>query len=78
MINLGKLAAAQMSASPMVERVVREFGADRVMWGSDVAQSKGSYAQMVSLAKESVSLLSAADQRKVLHDTARAVYWGAR
>lgn len=78
MINLGKLAAAQMQGAPMVERVVREYGADRVMWGSDVAQSKGSYAQMVALAKESVSLLSETDQRKVLHDTSHAMYWGAR
>lgn len=78
MINLGKLAAQQMSAAPMVERVVREFGADRVMWGSDIAQSKGTYAQMATLARESVSLLSETEQRKVLHDTARAVYWGER
>lgn len=78
MINLGKLAAQDLPAAPMVERVVREFGADRVMWGSDVAQSKGAYAEMVALAHASVSGLSAEDQRKVLHDTARALYWGGR
>lgn len=76
MINLGKLASLNLAAAPVIERVVREFGADRVMWGSDIAQSKGEYADMIALAKESVALLSLADQQKVLHDTAHAVYWG--
>ncbi|AKC69451.1 amidohydrolase family protein [Pandoraea oxalativorans] len=76
MINLGKLAALKLPSAPVVERVVRSFGADRVMWGSDVAQSKGEYADMVGMAHESVSSLSCADQRKVLHGTAAAVYWG--
>ncbi|WP_429523360.1 amidohydrolase family protein [Paraburkholderia youngii] len=75
MINLGKLKALELPAAPVVERVVRSFGADRVMWGSDIAQSKGEYKDMVQLAKDSASSLSEADQRKVLHTTAERVYF---
>lgn len=75
MINLGKLAALKLPAAPVVARVVRTFGASRVMWGSDVAQSKGTYAEMVELAKSSVELLTPAERQQVLHDTADAVYW---
>lgn len=75
MINLGKLQAANLPAAPVVERVVRAFGADRVMWGSDIAQSKGAYSDMVRVAKDSVSSLSADDQQKVLHRAAERVYF---
>lgn len=76
MINLGKLSSQQHPAAPVLRRIVDEFGAGRVMWGSDVAQSKGSYAGMVKLALDAVSELSAQEQEQVLHHTARNVYWG--
>ncbi|WP_027818895.1 amidohydrolase family protein [Paraburkholderia bannensis] len=75
MINLGKLAALDLPAAPVVAKVVSAFGAQRVMWGSDVAQSKGNYSDMVELARASVGLLSQAQQQQVLHGTANAVYW---
>jgi predicted TIM-barrel fold metal-dependent hydrolase len=76
MINLGKLASLDLPAAPVVARVVAAFGAQRVMWGSDVAQSKGEYAHMIALAKASVASLTSAEQQQVLHGTANAVYWG--
>ncbi|CAB3723579.1 amidohydrolase family protein [Paraburkholderia rhynchosiae] len=76
MINLGKLRGLDLPSAPVVERVVRAFGGDRVMWGSDIAQSKGEYRDMVQLAKDSVSSLSEADQQNVLHTTAERVYFG--
>ncbi|WP_322028945.1 amidohydrolase family protein [Paraburkholderia sp. J76] len=75
MINLGKLNALDLPSAPVVERVVRSFGADRVMWGSDIAQSKGEYKDMVRMARDSVATLSAEDQQKVLHSTAERVYF---
>jgi predicted TIM-barrel fold metal-dependent hydrolase len=75
MINLGKLASQERPAASVLRRVVDEFGAARVMWGSDVAQSKGSYEKMVTLAYEAVSDLSTAEKKQVLDLTARRVYW---
>lgn len=75
MINLAKLHALGLPSAPVVERVVRAFGTDRVMWGSDIAQSKGEYADMVAMARDSVSTLSTAQQDQVLHKTAERVYF---
>jgi predicted TIM-barrel fold metal-dependent hydrolase len=77
-LPLGLLDEKGVDAAPVVERVVASFGADRVSWGSDIAQSKGSYAYMVELGRRAVARLSADDQRKVLHDVAARLYGGAR
>lgn len=73
-INLGKLAAQNLSAAPVIKRVVQAFGAERVMWGSDVAQSPGSYAELLALAKSAMDELTSAEQSAVLYDTCKQVY----
>jgi predicted TIM-barrel fold metal-dependent hydrolase len=74
MINIGKLADLGLPCAPVVRRMVDVFGAGRVMWGSDVAQSKGAYAEMVRLGKDAVALLDETEARHVIHQTASAVY----
>ncbi len=78
-IPLGRLAQAGTDATPIVRRVVDLFGADRVMWGSDISQSPGTYDYMADLARTSVALLDDAQKEQVLDGTTRAVYgskWG--
>jgi predicted TIM-barrel fold metal-dependent hydrolase len=74
MINIGKLADLNLPCAPVVQRVVQSYGADRVMWGSDVAQSKGSYADMVRMGQEAVALLDEASRQQVLYATGKKVY----
>jgi predicted TIM-barrel fold metal-dependent hydrolase len=50
------------------------FGPSRMMWGSDVTQSPGTYEHMVSLGRQAVESLSAADQEQILAGTAQRVY----
>lgn len=77
-IPLGGLEARGMATAPVLARVVAEFGADRVMWGSDITQSKGTYDHMVDLARRSTEALSDRDREQVLSGTASAVYaWRA-
>jgi L-fuconolactonase len=73
-INYSKMKAAHIPLAPVVARVVREFGADHVMWGSDVAQSPGSYAELVAMGRDSVQNLSATQQQAVLGATGAAIY----
>lgn len=73
-INLGKLAAQNLPTAPVIKRVVQEFGAQRVMWGSDVAQSAGTYAELLALAKAAVAELTPAEQAAVLFETCNQVY----
>ncbi|HUE11983.1 MAG TPA: amidohydrolase family protein [Steroidobacteraceae bacterium] len=73
-INFARLAGLNLPLAPVVARVVKEFGAERVMWGSDVAQSAGAYADLVAMAKASTAELTAAQRQCVLNDTAAGIY----
>ena len=46
-INIDLLAAAQVPASDMLRHVVDVYGADHVLWCSDIGNSAGTYAEMV-------------------------------
>ena len=55
-------------------RAVDLFGADRVMWGSDIGTSSGTYKDMVQRMIAASDLLTPEEQRKVWHDTGRRVF----
>jgi predicted TIM-barrel fold metal-dependent hydrolase len=55
----------------VLRRAVDFYGADQVMWGSDIGTSSGSYKEMVARAIASTALLGEEERRKVLHDTGR-------
>jgi predicted TIM-barrel fold metal-dependent hydrolase len=73
-INLAKLATAGIPAAPVIEHLVDAFGAQRIMWGSDIGQSRGGYGEMVAMANAAVSTLTADDREQVLVRTGRTVY----
>ncbi len=73
-IPLGRLAKEGIDTRPVVRRVCDLFGAARMMWGSDITQSPGSYADMVALAREAVSPFTAREQDQILAGTARRIY----
>lgn len=60
----------------VLRRAVDFFGADKVMWGSDIGTSSGTYKEMVQRAVVSTTLLDEQERRKVLHDTGRRVFAG--
>lgn len=53
------------------------YGADKIMWGSDIGTSSGSYAEMIARAKEATALLSEDERAKVMHDTGKRIMTGA-
>jgi predicted TIM-barrel fold metal-dependent hydrolase len=73
-IPLGKLHAAGIDAAPILARVVSLFGAQRVLWGSDINQSPGAYDYMVELARQATRGLSSEQQQWLMSGTAMAVY----
>lgn len=75
-IPLGRLAAQGIDFRPVVARVAQAFGPARLMWGSDITQSPGSYAEMVDLGRRAVEGFSAADAAMILGGTAARVYGG--
>lgn len=73
-IPLGRLDEAGIDFRPVVARVKDLFGAERMMWGSDVTQSSGSYEYMAGLGRGAVDGMSVAEQDQVLAGTARRIY----
>ena len=59
----------------VIERLVAEFGADHVMWGSDFCQIHDrNYDQLVALAKSAFSSLSSEDQSWCFARTAMSLW----
>lgn len=79
-IPLGRLEQTGIDVKPIIRRVMDLFGASRMMWGSDITQSAGTYAYMTALAHASVAGLSSAEQDSLLGGTAGQLYgrnWSA-
>lgn len=73
-IPLGRLEQAGIDFRPVVARVMDLFGPARMMWGSDITQSPGTYSEMAKLGRRAVELLSAAEQEQILSGTAQRIY----
>jgi predicted TIM-barrel fold metal-dependent hydrolase len=73
-IPLNGLAEKGIDAGAVLSPYVTLFGAERIMWGSDVTQSAGTYAEMVQKAREAVSSFSESVQQQLLGTTAARIY----
>ena len=73
-INLDICREAGIPANKVLRRAVDLYGADHVMWGSDIGTSSGSYQDMVQRMIAASDLLTPAEQRAVWHDTGRRVF----
>ena len=73
-VKVTTLNFARVDPAPLVEWLVTHFGADRVLWGSDVTQTRGAYADMVATARRAVAGLSEPDAERVLGGTAATLY----
>ena len=73
-INLDICREAGIPADKVLRRAVDMFGADRIMWGSDIGTSSGTYKDMVQRMLDASVLLNPQEQRAVWHDTGRRVF----
>ena len=73
-INLDICREMGIPADKVLRRAVDLYGADRIMWGSDIGTSSGTYKDMVQRAIDSTALLTEAEKRAVFHDTGRGVF----
>lgn len=72
-LNMDVIREKGVAPESVLRRAVDFFGADKVMWGSDIGTSSGTYKEMVQRGMDSTSLLTAQERQQVLHDTGRAV-----
>lgn len=73
-INFDRLAEQHAEAGPFVRAVVDLYGADRVMWGSDIGNTSHPFPEMVARARAATAVLTARERRKVLHDTGERTF----
>lgn len=73
-INLDICREAGIPANKVLRRAVDLFGADHVMWGSDIGTSSGTYKDMVQRFLDSAVDLTEEEKRGVFHDTGRRVF----
>ncbi len=69
---LGKKAPPYLDLAPLIERVVRAFGARRCMWESDCPFQvvRGTYADSLALVRDRLDFLSPEDRDWLLRRTA--------
>ncbi len=73
-INLDICREEGIAADRVLRRAVDLYGADHLMWGSDIGTSSGSYKDMVQRFLDSAVLLTPEEQHAVCHDTGRRVF----
>lgn len=73
-LNLGVLERASLPAADFLQHAVDLFGADRLMWGSDLGNNTRPYDELVRGAVAATARLQPMQRQQVLRDTARAVF----
>jgi L-fuconolactonase len=75
-INVHRLRDAGISPGALVRRLTDLYGPDRLVWGSDIGQSGGTYQEMAANALEAGSLLDQAEKALFFYGNAAAIYGG--
>jgi predicted TIM-barrel fold metal-dependent hydrolase len=73
-INLDICRESGIDARKVLRRAVDMYGADRIMWGSDIGTSSGTYKDMVQRMIDSAELLTPAEKQAVYHDTGKRIF----
>lgn len=78
-INLENLDEAGQDAAELVRRMADVFGAERLVWGSDVGQSvRWAFDQKCAMGRSAGALLSDAERALFYRDTAARIYGAAK
>jgi L-fuconolactonase len=72
--TLAASTAGRSTPAAFLEKIVKEFGAGRIAWGSNFPAAEGSLPELLATAKTVLSSLSEADQSLIFSGTAVQVY----
>lgn len=73
-INLDTYREVGVDPALVLRRAVDMFGAHKIMWGSDIGTSSGTYREMVDRMLVACEVLTEDERRAVLHDTGKSVF----
>jgi predicted TIM-barrel fold metal-dependent hydrolase len=78
-INFERLDGVGLTPARMVRRLADRFGAERLVWGSDVGQSvRWPYDEKIAIARAAADALTPEESAKFLHDNAARIYGAAK
>lgn len=77
-LNFHRLERAGADSARFVRRAADLFGADHMMWGSDVGNTVDRYASMAHRARAAAALLTAAERRQFLRETGASLFARSR
>jgi predicted TIM-barrel fold metal-dependent hydrolase len=69
-----QLRAAKVPTGPFLAHMVRTYGADRMVWGTDIGNTPGTMQDFVQMALASAYGLPLRDRRALFHDTAKRIF----
>jgi predicted TIM-barrel fold metal-dependent hydrolase len=72
-IPLGRLNE-EGRAGEVLGAYVRRFGSERLMWGTDITQSKGTYRELVELGLDAAKALAPEDREALFSTTCARIY----
>ncbi len=72
--NVEEARRGKATPETFFSRLVKEFGASRIAWGSNYPASEGTLPRFVTEAKKALATLPQEDQEWILHRTAQALY----
>jgi L-fuconolactonase len=72
--NIRQSRKGKATPETFFPRLVKEFGASRIAWGSNYPASEGTFTGMVAEAKTALSTLSQQDQEWIFSRTAQVLY----
>jgi L-fuconolactonase len=77
-LNFRLFEKAGIDSAQFVRRAVDLFGADHIMWGSDVGNTLESYDSLACRAREAAALLTAAERALFLRETGMRLFGSRR
>jgi L-fuconolactonase len=69
-----KAASGKATPDTFFPRLVSEFGAERLAWGSNYPASEGKLAELLAVAQKSLACLSEGDRAWIFAKTAQSLY----
>lgn len=76
-INFDRLEEQHFDSAAFVRRLADRFGAERLLWGSDVGQSPAPYAEKVARVRSATAGLGSAERACFMGGTAMRLYAAA-
>jgi predicted TIM-barrel fold metal-dependent hydrolase len=73
-INFRDFAKDGVDARKFLRRAADTYGAERMMWGSDIGNTQRSYPEMISLVREATALLRPVERRQFLYETGKNLF----